>query len=63
MEMNSKEADKLRQSILKDNKMLYCMHDRSCMETCMCWGLEIVNGWLNIVDEMSMALEGLNYIF
>ena len=63
MKISSEEADKLKQSILHDNKMLYCMHDRSCMETCMCWGLEIDNGWLNIVDEMSMALEGLNYIF
>ena len=58
-----KNFNKLKDDILRNNKMLYCMYDRSCMETCMCWGLEIDNGWLNIVDEMSMALEGLNYIF
>ena len=60
---SDEENEKLKSSILHDNKMLYCMESRSCMETCMCWGLEIDNGWLDIVNEMSKSLEGLNYIY
>lgn len=63
MKMNKENIKKLRHSILHDNKMLYCMHDRSCMETCMCWGLECGDGWLQPIDDMSKALEGLNHIF
>lgn len=63
MKINEEQAKKLRHDILHDNKMLYCMHDRPCTETCMCWGLEINDAWLNAVDEMSKKLEALNYLF
>ena len=61
--MIDEEFEKLKQDILNENKMLYCMHSHSCMETCMCWGLEIEKGWIRIVDDMSKALEALNYMF
>lgn len=63
MKINNDDAKMLRKSILEDNKMLYCMKDASCMRTTMCWGLECGNGWLQQIDDMSKALEGLNHIF
>ena len=61
--MTNEEAKIAKNKILSENKILYCMKDRPATETTMCWGLEINNGWLNIVDEMSKQLEALNYMF
>lgn len=63
MKINEEQAKKLRHDIMHDNKMLYCMHDRPCTETAMCWNFECGDGWLNAIDEMSMKLEALNYAF
>ena len=63
MKLSDEDFEKLEHEILTKNKMLYCMHSRSCIETCMCWGLEIQKGWINIVDDMSKSLEALNYMF
>ncbi len=61
--MTKEYPEDIKKAILAENKMLYCMKSRPCNETCMCWGLEIENGWLSQVDEMSKHLEALNYIF
>lgn len=61
--MTNEEAKLLKNSILSDNKILYCMKDKPMTMTTMCWGLEIDNGWIHIVDEMSKQLEALNYMF
>ena len=58
--MTNEQADKLRKDILNDNKMLYCMYKRPMTETCMCWGLDIEDAWLNEVDDLSKKLEGMN---
>ena len=61
--MTKEQANNLRNHILNDNKILYCMKDRPCTETCMCWKLECNDGWLNVIDELSKSLEALNYIY
>ena len=61
--MNDEHMDELRNAILNNNKMLYCMKNRPCNETCMCWKLECGNGWLHVIDEMSKSLEALNYAY
>lgn len=48
--------------ILTNNKILYCMYSYPMSETCMCWGLEIPDSWLDEVDKMSMKLEAMNLI-
>ena len=61
--ISPEEANKFKNEILKENKILYCMHGKSMMETCMCWGLEVPNAWLNEIDNLSQRLEAMNYIF
>ena len=58
--MTNEQANKLREDILNDNKMLYCMHKHPMTETCMCWGLEVPDVWLNEIDSLSKKLEGMN---
>ena len=62
MSEDSKEdwKEKLRNSILEDNKMLFAMKDKSCTETCMCWGLEVSDAWLQPIDTLCRRLEGMN---
>lgn len=62
MKMSSENAENLKYSILHSNKILYCMRNRSCTETCVCWGLEVNNGWLNAIEDASQCLEALNYL-
>jgi len=38
---------------------LYRQHDKSMMETCMCWGFECGDGWFNLLWELSEKLENL----
>ena len=58
--MTEEQAIQLSKDILHDNKMLYCMHKKPMTETCMCWGLEVPDSWLNEIDELSKKLEGMN---
>ena len=58
--MTDEQANKLRKDILNDNEMLYCMYKQPMTETCMCWGLEVPDSWLNEIDDMSKKLEGMN---
>lgn len=60
MEKDNKE---FRNSILNENKILYCMKNRPCTETEMCWRFQCGDGWLNVLDDASKKLEALNYIF
>lgn len=58
--MIDEHIDKLRNEILHDNRILYCMHKRPMTETCMCWGLDVPDTWLNEVNSLSKKLEGMN---
>ena len=55
--------DKLRKSILNDNKILFIMRNKPMSETCMCWGLEVSDAWLETIDELCKKLEALNYMY
>jgi len=58
--MTNEQANKLRKDILNDNDILYCMYHYPMTETCMCWGLEVSDAWLNEIDSLSKKLEGMN---
>lgn len=58
--MSNSNKNDFRDEILKNNKILYCMNKRPATETCMCWGLEVPDTWLDEVSELSMKLEGIN---
>lgn len=57
------QNDELRNEILNNNKMLFKMKNASCEETCMCWGLEVPDAWLDPIDDLCMKLEGYNFHF
>lgn len=62
--MNSIEkTNDLHNNILFNNKILYCMYKRPMTETCMCWGLEVPDVWLNEIESLSQRLEAANIIF
>lgn len=46
-----------KEYILNKYPLLYGDKNKSMYETAMCWGLDISNGWLPLVDELSAALE------
>lgn len=58
--MNNEQNNTHEQEILENNKILYCMHKKPMTETCMCWGLDVPNVWLNEIDDLSKKLEGMN---
>ena len=59
--MNSTEkTNDLRNEILSNNKILYCMYNHPMIETCMCWGLEVPDAWLDEIDDLSKKLEAIN---
>lgn len=60
--MSKKDID-FKTEILEDNEILYKMHSRPMNETCMCWGLDVPDAWLPVVDRMSKSLEALNLLF
>lgn len=43
--------------------ILYCMRNKSEMETCMCWGIEADFGWYEPLNDLSYKLEILNKTF
>lgn len=62
MNMSKEQANDFRKEILSKNRMLYCMHDKPMSMTCMCWGLDVPDAWLNEIAELSLKLEGMNSI-
>lgn len=60
MRYKMKENLDIRQEIINNHRILYKMHNAPCTETCMCWGLECGDGWLNEIDILSENLEALN---
>lgn len=46
--------------IVKKHPRLYSLRSSNMKETCMCWGFGIGNGWYNILEELSEALEFAN---
>lgn len=61
--LNKEQYDNLRKSILNDNKILFVAKDWSATETCMCWGLEVSDFWLEHINDLCQKLEALNYIY
>ena len=49
----------LAQKLYKDFPLLYGDHDKSMMQTCMCWGVETGDGWYNLIYNLSSKLEPL----
>lgn len=49
-----------RDSIMTACKALYCKHNSPASETCMCWGLDVPDAWLDCVEDLSMKLEAAN---
>ena len=41
--------------------MLYAQRDMDMRETCMCWGVETGDGWFDLIDKLSAALEQINH--
>lgn len=60
MRYKMKENLDIRQEIINNHNILYKMYYAPCSETCMCWGLECGDGWLNEIDMLSKKLEALN---
>ena len=60
--MSKEQIIDFRKEILSKNRMLYCMHDKPMSVTCMCWGLNVPDAWLNEINDLSMKLEGANHI-
>lgn len=56
------DVKKISNEILSNNKLLYCMYGKPMTETCMCWGLEVPDVWLNEIDDLSKNLEGMNLL-
>jgi len=46
--------------LLEKYPNLYRQYNLSMRETCMCWGFECGNGWLNIIDELSKKITELD---
>jgi hypothetical protein len=40
--------------------MLYSQRKRGMRDTCMCWGFEIGDGWVRIIEQLSKKLERIN---
>jgi len=40
--------------------MLYAQRSRGMRDTCMCWGFEIGDGWVRIIERLSDRLERIN---
>ena len=57
------QSAKVRKSIIEDNPILFKDAHRPMTETCMCWGLECGDGWLQQLSDTCAQLEGLNAIF
>lgn len=49
--------------IMEKCPILYCMRNKSMMETCMCWGFECGEGWREPLWKLSAALETLNMTY
>jgi hypothetical protein len=47
----------LQEKIFKKYPLLYGDRTKPMQETCMCWGLDVGNGWYDLIDEVSAKLE------
>lgn len=48
---------KKKSDIMDKYPLLYSDKDKSMQVTAMCWGLEVGEGWLPMIDEMSAKIE------
>ena len=46
--------------LLEKYPNLYRQYYLSMRETCMCWGFECMEGWLNLIDELSKKITELD---
>ena len=58
----TKANEQLRHDIIADNPLLFKMAHRPMSETCMCWGIDCHDGWLQPIADACYKLEGLNAI-
>ena len=49
----------LDEQLCRECPNLYADRDASEMKTCMCWGFEHMDGWYDIVHDLSLKLEAL----
>lgn len=49
--------------VMEKFPMLYCQHDKTMQETCMCFGFENGPGWKESLVKLSAKLETLNMLF
>ncbi len=58
---NSKEhwgiINRLKNELMDKYPLLYADRHESMQRTAMCWGLEVGQGWLPLIDELSAKLE------
>lgn len=47
----------LQEKIYKKCPNLYRDRNKSMMKTCMCWGLDVEDGWYGLLEELSIKLE------
>ena len=55
--MNSELQNKLYEKY----PALFVQRDWPMMQTCMCWGIEVGDGWYEILDKMCAALSKLEH--
>jgi hypothetical protein len=54
---NWEEINKKKSVIMDKYPLLYADRNKPMQQTCMCWGLEVGEGWLPMIDELSAKLE------
>ena len=51
------------EKMMNNYPILYCMRNKSEMESCMCWGIEANEGWYEPLNNLSFKLETLNKFY
>lgn len=49
----------LQEEIFKKYPLLFGDKDKPMYETCMCWGLDVGDGWYKLVDDLASKLESM----
>lgn len=53
-------SPELDEKIVKSYPILFRNRHASPQQTCMCWGFECGDGWYDLINEASAALEAIN---
>ena len=49
---------KLQEKLYKKYPKIFADKDKPMTETCLCWGLDIGNGWENLLDNLCGCIQG-----